>query len=112
VGRFELITAKKIETDCGNELPSEHPDFGRWSRWDHRSRNFEQNSRSGISTPWVAGSSPAGIANDFNGFRDFRRSSPCRNVSQLFSSCFNELQRVAATTCDMVATKAWEILLS
>jgi type II secretory pathway pseudopilin PulG len=91
---------------------SEHPDFGRWSRWDHRSRNFEQNSRSGISTPWVAGSSPAGIANDFNGFRDFRRSSPCRNVSQLFSSCFNELQRVAATTCDMVATKAWEILLS
>ena len=47
----------------------------------------------------------AGIANDFNGFRDFRRSSPCRNVSQLFSSCFNELQRVAETTCDMVATK-------
>ena len=57
------------------------------------------------STPWVAGSNPAGIANVFRGFCDFADMVPCRTVSQLYPPCFNGLQRVEAITCDMVATR-------
>jgi hypothetical protein len=46
----------------------------------------------------------AGIANDFKGFCDFFNPVPCRTVSQLFPSCFNELQTAAVTPCDMNAT--------
>jgi hypothetical protein len=48
----------------------------------------------------------AGIANEIDGFCDFFNSVPCRAVSQLFPSCFNELQRAAVTPCDMNATWA------
>lgn len=46
---------------------------------------------------------PARIANKIRGFCDFRPSVPCRTVSQLFPSCFNELQIAAVGPCDIDA---------
>jgi hypothetical protein len=51
-----------------------------------------------------ASSLSAGIANKIRGFCEFCGPVSCRTVSQLFPSCFNELQRVAVTPCDMNAT--------
>jgi hypothetical protein len=50
------------------------------------------------------GTNSAGIANKIRGFCEFCGPVSCRTVSQLFPSCFNELQRVAVTPCDMNAT--------
>jgi hypothetical protein len=50
------------------------------------------------------GLNPAGIANKTRGFCDFCDLLSCRTVSQLFPSCFNELQTAAVTPCDMNAT--------
>jgi hypothetical protein len=57
-----------------------------------------------LSTPWVAGSNPAGIAIIFNGLGDVVGRRPCCRMLQLFPSCFNDLQRRTQAPCDMDAT--------
>jgi hypothetical protein len=54
----------------------------------------------------VAGSNPAGVANHFNDLAPRRRGSSCRNLSQTFLCCFNELQWLLVIPCDTRAARA------
>lgn len=49
--------------------------------------------------------SSAGIANKIKALPKSDHLVSCRTVSQTFPSCFNGLQFVPATPCDMAATR-------